>query len=217
MSKCIKCGKYLPGWAKFCPRCGMSVGKAIEKEQNKGLKCPNCGETLKAFEAKCSACGYELRKTQTAAAVQEFAKEISRLESEREKQQRSIQYRLFGSKDGKIPMEKSIANMVRNFVVPNTKEDIFEFMLLVSANVSAEVENADRIIADAWNEKMEQIYEKAKITFGNGPEFNQIKEIYDKKKEALRTQKMKKWIWRVVGIGFFVILAFVGLFLEQYH
>ena len=64
---------------------------------------------------------------------------------------------------------------------------------------------------------MEQIYEKAKITFGNGPEFNQIKEIYDKKKEALRTQKMKKWIWRVVGIGFFVILAFVGLFLEQYH
>lgn len=112
MAFCINCGQELAEGAKFCASCGNAVGASQNgaKEQRKTVydgelhKCPNCGEQLGSFVTSCPACGYELRGTKVTSVVNELAQKLERTES----------------------VEQKI-DLIRNFYIPNTKEDICEF------------------------------------------------------------------------------------------
>lgn len=116
-------------------------------------KCPNCGELLNSFVIVCPACGYELRGVKTSSPVNELAKRIERASSVSEK-----------------------IELITNFYVPNTREDIFDFFILAVSNLEDTVYDTD----DAWQAKLEQTYHKAKIAFGNSPEFDYIEKLYTK-------------------------------------
>ena len=141
MAYCMNCGKELPEGAKFCAECGTSLGSVQsptdEKREpvyeGKLFKCPNCGEVLNSFTAKCPTCGHELRGTQATSAVREFAAKIEAIESERKSRSRGLFIKKITQVD-----EKKIS-LIRNFSIPNTREDLYEFLILSKSNINIEL------------------------------------------------------------------------------
>ena len=57
--------------------------------------------------------------------------------------------------------------------MPNTKEDIYEFMILAATNLEASGDNTD-----AWLIKLEQAHQKAKYMFGDSVDIKYIDDVY---------------------------------------
>ena len=94
--------------------------KKVEKEKKEafGRKCPNCGAQVPPLTLKCE-CGYEFTKKESVSSVQVFFEKISKLSTE--------------IKDEDERNEK-IRETINLFPVPNTKEDIIEFLSLAVPN-----------------------------------------------------------------------------------
>ncbi len=160
MTFCKNCGQQLLEDSKFCHKCGTpTVQNDVESETNRKMvydgeihKCPNCGELLKSFETNCPICGYELRDVLNSNAVRNFAEKLTSVVEHHEK-----------------------ISIIRNFPIPNTKEDIWEFMILASTNVDSNLEND---LLAAWQSKVEQAYYKAQMIIKDEKEFENIKNMY---------------------------------------
>lgn len=174
MAFCINCGKVLVEGAKFCSNCGRAVSESQNEaeEQRKTVydgevhKCPNCGEQLNSFVTTCPACGYELRGTKVTSVVNELAQKLEMTESAEQKM-----------------------DLIRNFYIPNTKEDIYDFFIFATSNMSA-----GSYDVEAWYAKLEQAYQKAKLSFGNTPEFQYLRKLYSKAKKQQKVQSLTRGI-----------------------
>ena len=114
-------------------------------------------------------------------------------------------------------------SLIRSYVIPNTKEDMFEFLILASSNINLQryndfdsITESEKAVSDAWQAKFEQAYEKAKLSFGNTPEFKKIQVIYEKKNGEI-TKSKKKRTYSVIGFAALFIcigvFSFGGLFI----
>lgn len=184
-------------------------------------KCPNCGELLDSFKSHCPTCGYEIRDARSSSSVRELAQKLERIEAESMtpiEEKKSLMKMVFG-KDFKDEDEiknaqnrfdehkrQQKANLIINFSVPNTREDILEFMILASSNIDVK-KGIDDDVTKAWLSKFEQVYDKAKILMGNNPSFAQIKYIYDRKKAEIKNRKFKG-----LAIACFVVGGYISLF-----
>lgn len=182
---CINCGEKNNIKAKFCQNCGKSLKTTNMQKQTETMnneeyqqstyferkqefagkitKCPNCGEILGAFISICPSCGYELRNTNVANSVENFSVKIEQATSDEQK-----------------------VTLIRNFPISNTKEDIFEFMILASSNIAGEY---NEVVFNAWLAKFNQCYQKATLTFGNDPDFVKIQNIYNKTAKQINKEK----------------------------
>lgn len=178
MKYCSNCGQKLADGAKFCSNCGTAIGTIFENTQSQRKvvydgeihKCPNCGEILNAFVSKCPACGYELRGTAVANAVQELYKNIQ------------------NARD-----TKEVIRLIKIFPVPNSKEDILEFMVLASSNFDEEeyiAYKGEDNTSSAWLSKIEQCHKKASLSL-NSEDMLKVNEIYDTIKERIAGAKKK--------------------------
>ena len=181
MSICSICGCNASPEAKFCPKCGAALRSENNNQNENGFigmihKCPNCGETIGAFQTKCPTCGIEFRNAEVAQSVKEFAERVVWLQQNKAADQ--------------------VVSFIRNYAVPNTKEDIVEFMILASSNIDIglyslklnsvpikerKMVRSRLLISEAWISKMEQVYHKATISLGNDPETQRVKDIYEAK------------------------------------
>lgn len=116
-------------------------------------KCPSCGEVLNSFVAMCPVCGYEVRGARTSNFVSEFSLKLSQMSSDEEK-----------------------SNLIRNFPIPNSKEDIHELLILASTNIGGSLALN---VSEAWVVKVDQCYQKATLILGNDYVLTNIKQIYD--------------------------------------
>lgn len=89
-------------------------------------------------------------------------------------------------------------NLIRNFPIPNTKEDVLEFAILASSNIDVKsygisgVNNkVSREISDAWMSKFEQAYQKAKLLFESSAHFHNIDTLFCEKKKQIKQEKRK--------------------------
>lgn len=195
MAFCKNCGQRLPEGAKFCNNCGTTTGvmkqktetvvaptqtpptEEIKKPQNDEPitkrqtvydgeihKCPNCGEIIDAFAAKCPTCNYEIRGSKATVSLQQFYWNLHRTNNSVEK-----------------------ASIIRNYPISNSKEDIVEFMILASSNISGE---SDKNIFEAWVAKFEQAYQKAQIALQSDPAFAQIEDVYEKTEKTINKEKI---------------------------
>ena len=166
MAFCTECGHQLAEGAKFCFECGAKVNapSSPRAEQRKTVydgaihKCPKCGETLNSFVINCPTCGYELRSVKTNSPVEALAKKVE----------------MASSLDDKI-------ELITNFYIPNTKEDIYDFFILAVSNLEDNWYDTD----DAWRAKLEQAYHKAKLSFGKTAEFEYLEKLYNRTRKAI--------------------------------
>ena len=208
---CANCGSRVLRAAKFCSECGSKAGQVANSNNEQSSvvydgrihKCKNCGEVLRAFETICPACGYELRDTYASAAIRSFAEKIEALQQ-----------------NGKYKDKSNIINLIRTFPIPNTREDLFEFIILASANIredrySSELPKYKKEISDAWRAKFEQAYHKALVAFPDDGAVKQFTFIYKSKKKEIRQQKLRK---SLISIGLGVIgltLLIAGIALQS--
>ena len=189
-----------------------------EQEQVKAIaddsKCPSCGHPLNGMVAVCPMCGCEMRSNGDGdGSVAQFVKQLNKIERGRNNVMDSLSKTFSGRVAN--PTDEKIAGHIRNYVVPNTKEDIFEFMLLAAGNLDAkkvallqkrkgifgasntmqqEREGVSELVITAWLNKFEQTYQRAKITFGTDPDFRRIQDLYDSKMvEIEAAQSKKRW------------------------
>lgn len=223
MAFCVNCGKQLVEGGNFCAFCGTPVGSAIppisaaqkiqpntQRQQEyvgKVFKCPNCGEAISPSTARCPACDYEISGKEANETVRRFAQQLMELESQRG--QEKVDFReiiangLFnpGANNRGSKVDAQILSLIKSFPIPNTIEEITEFMYLAVGNIDVNLSKntlfnnspggrssggVQREISDAWVAKMQQVYAKAERTFPDDPAFDQMREIYVSKMKELK-------------------------------
>ena len=219
MAFCSKCGKELEEGAAFCGGCGAKIGEPEQKNDGKRKitfdgevhKCPNCGEVLKGFESVCSACGFEIRGVKTSETVAEFVEKLQKADALRGGSA-WIAHQAFGE-NTLSPVDEQKISIIKNFPIPNTKEDIREFMILASTNLDpilyeSQSKIAKTALMGAWKVKLNQAYQKAKMSFGTSSDFRNVHKIYD---EKILKPKRKKIALISLAIAVPVIVAGVVL------
>lgn len=233
---CSNCGEKLMPNSKFCNYCGTPTGNTKNEEnmlekkkietsreelterkmvyEGKIHKCPNCGEVLNSFIANCPACGYELRDSRNSSAVQELALKIEEIESKRDRTK--VFTKILGAYnlgDGLTKTDEQKISLIRNFPIPNTKEDLYEFLILSKSNIeidayeNTQIKSARLAVSDAWKAKFEQAYQKAKLLFNNDDRMTEINAMYNETMESIKNAKWK--IFKILGGifgGLFVII-----------
>ena len=202
---CNQCGNKLDSNAKFCPNCGAKVGEKNTENNARVSNCPNCGHPISAVTASCPACGYEIRSKGTLSATKEFLESYDKISQDREGLISGIVNLVNGNISGKT---ERLAAFIRNFAVPYTKEDVYEFMLLASSHFSEEsisnsTDQNEKTILIAWKDKFYQVYEKAKIALQDRIDFMPIQELYEKKHleiDVLKKKAKRKKVYLVVLI-----------------
>lgn len=226
MMFCPYCGTKLDDGARFCKKCGGSVSGNVPKtgisqqEQNEPLgenpterkmvyegyihKCPNCGEVLDSFVVNCPTCGCELRGVTNSISVREFTAKLEEIERTRPTKRSGFK-RVREDPNTVSATDQKKISLIRSFVIPNTKEDMLEFLILASSNINLHryndfdtISESEKAISDAWQAKFEQAYEKAKLSFGDTPEFKKIHALYEKKTSEVEKSK-KKRIYTEIG------------------
>ena len=182
---CTACGAKLVDGARFCQECGTAVSFSNNSSTKRESvyegsihKCPNCGEVIKAFEISCPACGFEFRNSKVSNSVSEFASRLEHVQSEDQQ-----------------------VTLIRNFIIPNTKEDIMEFMILASSNIKS---GQSKKVFDAWQTKFEQSYQKAKLLLKDDSRISEIQSIYDetrKRTYLIEAGRNAKSVGSAVGKG----------------
>jgi RNA polymerase subunit RPABC4/transcription elongation factor Spt4 len=210
MAFCASCGTQLNEGAKFCPSCGTPAGgvapatPAAEKVGNI-RKCPACGAEVPAMSAICSACGHEFSNVQVANSVQSFFEKLDAIDSEafahetaqaQAKAKTAAPSSLSGAFATLLtspeamsgvsdvsPGEKRKMALIEGFPIPNSKEDILEFLIMATSRIkpmpsligfgakaSQSEINSTKRLNQAWASKCQQVYNKAKISMGTDKE-----------------------------------------------
>lgn len=170
MPYCTNCGTRIPEGNKFCPNCGTPNANYSNNDNTRRIvregtlhKCPHCGDVVSSFTAICPSCGYEFREASVSSTVQSFVNVLSNASSPEQK-----------------------VSVIRNYPIPNTKEDIFEFMLLATSNISG---STDKALTDAWQVKIEQAYQKAHLVIKDEKDLEHIDQLYAQSLEQMKKEK----------------------------
>ena len=196
MAFCINCGQEFAEGANFCANCGKAVNENNATNQRITVyggeihKCPQCGEVLDSFITVCPACGYELRGSSATDAIKEFATKLNNVITEDQKE-----------------------IIIRSFPIPNTKEDIFEFMILAASNLKGE--HNERVF-NAWIAKFEQCYKKATLSFADDANFRKIQNLYIGTTQQISKEKadiaISKFMSPFTNPVFSIVVALLGIY-----
>ena len=218
MSFCINCGQELAEGAKFCANCGTAVNNAQSSKQRETTydgkihKCPNCGEILESYATHCKACGYELRDISGVSSVKTLAIYLEQLEQNRPSSDRNKSFlNLFGMGHLSSTDQQKI-DTIKNYSIPNTKEDVMEFLIFASSSIDAsKISLSQKAISDAWIAKYDQAFKKAQILFVDTQDYEQIQKQYAQKMKQITKEKKhaKSMLMLPVMILFWIILYII--------
>lgn len=231
MSFCINCGQELIDGAKFCAFCGSTANKTNAQRrtvfEGEIHKCPSCGVTVNSFLINCPLCGHEFRGSESSKSIKSLMSKINEIERTRkERKSPSFFKSLVENTDVLTTEDEQIVTLIKNFAIPNTKEDILEFMIIASSNIDTKIygnntgtdsdrEAASRAISDAWKSKLEQAYQKALFSFSNSLELERIEKIYYEKTKEINKEKRKKELELPLAFGFLFALILICLLFLQ--
>jgi hypothetical protein len=161
-------------------------------------KCPACGASVKPMSISCEECGHEFQNKKANKSITDLFKKL-----EKEKYER---YR---------------AKIISNFPIPQTKEDIFEFLTYSFPFLeNSNVDNSNNHENEAWRIKVGQTMAKAKLISKN-PNEERIIEEYEKKFESImrkaktdqRVSNMLEPFKIIFILGFlYLLFSFIAVF-----
>ena len=148
-------------------------------------KCPACGAMIQSFQTKCSDCGHEFSNIEANASIQKLFKMLDDAESQRDDKVTAggVIGGLFKNSigggaisnalGGGSKTDKRKREIISSFPVPNTKDDILEFLSLAFPKAKSKgnflTKNSPDYIehnefVSVWNAKCEQVIMKAKFS-----------------------------------------------------
>jgi hypothetical protein len=106
-------------------------------------ECPSCGAKVESFSTTCQYCGIELVNIDVSNAVNELVAKLEKAEeaARNDKSSGGFVGGLMKLIDGETALEKKIfnakSNILSSYPIPNSKEDILEFLALSVSNVNS--------------------------------------------------------------------------------
>ena len=213
MPYCTKCGSALANDSRFCSNCGNAAssdghtaGHRVEVWEGDVHKCPYCGEFINSFTGYCPACGNELRGRGAARSVAEFSRKLEAIEMQRisvESKKGFFKKAFDQNSVNEIDQQK--ISLIKTFPIPNNVEDIQEFVILAASNINANSYSSfqydiqtlsSRAVSDAWLSKCEQSMQKAKLSFRNAGEVDEMQLVIDQAKDRIKRARRNgilKW------------------------
>ena len=140
-------------------------------------KCPACGTIIQAFTAICSDCGHTFSNVNAVSSVTKLYEQLQQAEAE--ERNRKVEAAGWIDKfqasaatnDHQIEerVKKRKASVVSGFPVPNTKEDILEFLSMAVPEAGKKpnflmMQTAAGALYKAWHSKAEQVVMKARFS-----------------------------------------------------
>jgi glutaredoxin-related protein len=216
MAFCVKCGQQVGDGVKFCANCGTPVAAQADppqtavapkpaKEKIGNIKtCPACGATVESFQTRCMSCGHEFSGVDIVSSVKAFLKQLDAVDN--------------AASSNEVKNEKKSA-LIKNFPIPNGKEDLLEFIILATSRLDAAYgqSGVDTEIIGPWEIKLNDAYKKAKIVFEEDKSAMAHTESlmagYHKAVKEAGKRKSKRSIMRVVPVAVVLLIVVGGLFL----
>lgn len=162
-------------------------------------KCPHCGAVLESMTARCPECGYEFRDIQAVSSASKLAQMLREVEVSMRDKEFTARTGFLGLLDDdsetqrKYAIEDEQVSIIKSFPIPNTKEDLFEFLVsmfnraglakqlktrharkhgLLDLNLDGDG-NFDELEA-AYYKKLLECVDKVNIYFPDDPQFNKF-------------------------------------------
>ena len=155
MKFCTKCGNQLSDIANFCDKCGSPVSNAQTPPPTPGTnenvadetkrkevfvgerrKCPVCGIEISAFALTCPN-GHELSGVKVSNIAKDFQEGLIKYEGKEER------------------------DFVSSFPIPNEREELGNFMLMVASILKQDMQNgADQMRVSSFTSKFDEIKSK---------------------------------------------------------
>lgn len=214
MPFCSKCGFEVKNGEVFCENCGTririntkrtdrpSTGSSRSSRTDKIFEgnrhtCLHCGELIDSFSTVCPSCGAEIRDTESTRSLEKFYNDLQRARDNTAK-----------------------ISLIRTFPIPNSREDISEFMYLAAANFDAKLYIDNRegdTIHAAWYSKIEQCYHKAMRDSKGGADLTDIKVLYGQIQEKIKQAEANKNAaaaapWILIVLGLLLVMTKIKLF-----
>jgi hypothetical protein len=136
-------------------------------------KCPACGAHVHSFVSKCGDCGHEFRNIEAVSSIKALHLELQKGEEDERNKPRSWAEKM----DGELAVAKAVANrqksIIASFPVPNTKEDLLEFLSIANSEASKKLGffiaqvHPEAVLKNAWKAKCEQLIIKSRLTFND--------------------------------------------------
>ncbi len=138
-------------------------------------KCPACGAMIQSFMAKCPECGMEFSNIKANSSVERLSKMLN----EAEKKEGDSAFKDFWSQfnSNMTVAGRRKSEIISSFPIPNTKEDIMEFIVFIAPKAkkvglfSGEIGNPDEYrLIPVWRKKLQEVFLKASISLKNDSE-----------------------------------------------
>jgi len=161
-------------------------------------KCPACGAFVSLVQAKCPECGYEFSNVDANTTSTKLLKALE-----------DIDVQCARLRDGDSLSVTRKIQTIKNFPIPNTKDDLIEMLTLCQAN--SKDTGSEPELAKAWANKTEQVIAKAQIALKDDQDaiflINQIK--------GNQASKKKKQLVLIIAIASCVIIAIAGVLIYK--
>ena len=191
-------------------------------------KCPSCGAIAESFSTNCGECGYEFRNIEANTSVKLLSSKLESIVIEYDKLS-FTENNIFGKFTDNKEMQSERRNIeilerqreaIKNFPIPNTREDILELLYFILPKTKLGFTSDKNV--NAWRYKFSEVINRAKIAFNNDKKTLDLILSYEKnidnsfilKIVSQYTSLSKKAKITIVYIIVLIIFFIIHLFLK---
>lgn len=183
-------------------------------------KCPACGAFVPSLSVKCSDCGFEFKNVKANNSVAQITEKLEQVRIDCDNKEYANKIGDIIGVSESFRLSDVIArqkDVIRNFPVPNTLEDIYELLIFMKHKSIKKIKTKDDYsfrtedlhgLTDAWAVKYDEVLSKAKFIFRDDPKSLELLRKFDSTEaDNLSKPKKKRWpIWKIILVAFLVWL-----------
>jgi hypothetical protein len=176
-------------------------------------KCPSCGTPLGAFVSACDACGHEFTDVDANRSITALAARFEEIEQEVDAKG------IKGKNRDKAILDKR-ARVIRDFPVPNSREDLQQLMFFIQPKIVQSVQPDPNI--EDWRSKFIEVLNRAKHAYKNDAsalaEFARIEKSLESSVASSLQIKAKRnplFVALAAGALVLVVIGLVSSRMEQ--
>lgn len=173
-------------------------------------KCPSCGAQLAAFVSACQSCGHEFTDIEANRSITALTERFEQIE--READERGLK-----SRDREKAILEKRARVIRDFPVPNSREDLQQLMFFIQPKIVASVQPDPNI--EDWRSKFLEVLNRARNAYRDDTnmmaEFDRIEASLTASVSEHLQIKAKRNPLLFILLGVAVVLGVVGVVSSQ--